>query len=316
MKLKLLFITIALFVVCGGYGQLLQWNTFANAGTETTEPSVFNDANISSADLTFGVGVTAAANGNRFGGSGWFNTGNTAGGSTLSESISGNDYIQFIVTPNSGYSFTPTSFVFTWDRSGTGPSNAALRSSVDGYASDLGSVTGMDEAITSNTITISGLTNITTATTFRIYGYGAAATGGTGGFDIGSNVVNVQLNGATASTGPTTTKSGDWNDSTVWSTGSVPASTDNVTITSGHIVYTSTALTRTGVTIVNGSFQLNAGGCRLGRRRDARLHLDAGGGLSPLPRDRGDRAGRGRGAASRHRRGQRRPGGTRRLSRA
>jgi hypothetical protein len=261
MRLKLLFITVALFVVCeSSCGQLLQWNTFANGGTETTEPSVFNDANVSSADLTFGAGVTAAANGNRFGGNGWWNTGNTVAGNTITEAVTGNDYIQFVVTPNSGYSFTPTSFIFSWDRSTTGPNKVTLRSSVDGFTNDLGIVTGMTEAITLNTITITGHTNITTATTFRIYGYGATAAGGTGGFDIGSNVVNVELNGTTASIGPTSVTSGDWNTASTWSTGSVPITTDNVTISTAHIVYSSTALTRTGTTTVNGGFELRAGG--------------------------------------------------------
>jgi len=182
--------------------QLLQWNTLGNLGTETAEPSIFNDTNISASNLTLGS-VTAAANGNRFGGSGWFNTGNTTVGNTLAEAVSGNDYIQFVVTPNSGFTFTPTSFVFKWDRSNTGPSNVTLRSSVDGYASDLGSVTGMVSGgaatTTDRTITITGLTNISSATTFRIYGYGATATTGTGGFDCTTgSTVNVSLNGTTA----------------------------------------------------------------------------------------------------------------------
>src|SRR5690349_24998900 len=77
--------------------QLLQWNTFGNLGTETTEPSVANDVNIAGpVNLTLGAGVTAAANGNRFGGSNWFDTGNTVAGNTLAEAIAGNNYIQFI----------------------------------------------------------------------------------------------------------------------------------------------------------------------------------------------------------------------------
>jgi len=192
---------ILLLSAFSGKTQLLQWNTFGNAGTETTEPSAANNANISSASLTMGT-ITAAGNTNRFGGSNWFNTGNTSGGNTLAEAIAGNDYIQFIVTPNAGFSFTPTSFVFNWDRSGTGPLNVALRSSADGFTTNLGAVTGIPSGgvFASNTITISGLSGLTTATTFRIYGYGASATTGTGGFDIGTNVVNVQLNGTTAST--------------------------------------------------------------------------------------------------------------------
>ena len=46
-----------------------------------------------------------------------------------------------------------------------------------------------------NTITISGLTALSTATTFRLYGYGSSTTTGTGGFDCAITGVNVQLNG-------------------------------------------------------------------------------------------------------------------------
>ncbi len=148
MKFRLLLVALVVFVLnsSSSYGQLLQWNTFGNTGTETTEGSVANDANVAAANLTQGT-ITAAGNANRFGGSNWFNTGNTVAGNTLAEAIAGNDYIQFTVTPNSGFSFTPTSFVFTWDRSGTGPSSVTLRSSADGYASDLGSVTGIAQSV-------------------------------------------------------------------------------------------------------------------------------------------------------------------------
>lgn len=207
MKHKILFIALLVGVFSNiTNAQILQWNTFGNLGTETTEPSVFNDPNISATNLTFGAGITVPANSNRFGGTSWFDVGNTAAGNTIPEAVAGNDYIQFIVTPNATFDFTPTSFVFNWDRSGTGPSSVALRSSVDGFAANLGFVTGIVvNAFATNTITITGLANITTATTFRIYGYGATATGGSGGFDINSNVVNVQLNGSTSSTVACTT---------------------------------------------------------------------------------------------------------------
>jgi hypothetical protein len=267
MKYKKLLLTLIVVVFCtvNSNAQLLQWNTFTNLGTETTEPSVANDVNITASNLTQGT-ITAAANGSRFGGSGWFNTGNTAGGNTLAEAVAGNDYIQFVVTPNAGFTFTPTSFVFNWDRSGSGPLNVALRSSVDGYAANLGTVTAIvASAFASNTITISGLTNISTATTFRIYGYGATATGGTGGFDIVPNVVNVQLNGTTAAAGPYSVASGDWANPATWSTNpSIPLSSDNVTITTGHTVYTTATITRNAATYVNGAFEIQDGGWATG----------------------------------------------------
>ncbi|MDQ3016780.1 MAG: hypothetical protein M3R25_08725, partial [Bacteroidota bacterium] len=179
MMLVMLFASFSMLL----NAQLLQWNTFGNLGTETSEPSVFDAVGITSANLTLGS-VTPAGNGNRFGGNDWFDTGDS-NPTTLAESVSGNDYIQFIVTPDAGYSFSPTALVFSWDRSGTGPTSVTLRSSVDGYAANLGSVTGMAEAITTgNTITISGLTNLITATTFRLYGYEATGTSGSGGFDV------------------------------------------------------------------------------------------------------------------------------------
>ena len=206
MKFRLLLVALVVFVLnsSSSYGQLLQWNTFGNTGTETTEPSVANDANVAPANLTFGAGVSAVGNANRFGGNNWFDTGDT-NPTLLAESITGNDYIEFTVTPNSGFSFTPTSFVFNWDKSGTGPQNVALRSSVDGYTTNLGVVVPTAGITIANTITISGLTNITTATTFRLYGYGGTGATGTGGFDqsgTAPGVVNVVLNGTTTSTGP------------------------------------------------------------------------------------------------------------------
>jgi hypothetical protein len=188
MKIKILL--LLLFFTLSSYCQLLQWNTFGNTGTEITETSVANNVNIASASLNFtGSSVVSAGNANRFGGNNWaIGALNTA------------NYIQFTVTPNSGFSFTPTSLVFSWDRSATGPSNVTLRSSVDGYVSNLGSLAVAASLNTGYTITISGLTNITTATTFRLYGFGATGITGTGGFDCSSSTNNVILNGTTATT--------------------------------------------------------------------------------------------------------------------
>ncbi len=180
---------------------LLGWNTAGNLGTETTEASTTNLGGINAASLTLGSGVTAAANGNRFGGSGWFNTGDSSP-STIANAISGDDFIQFIVSPTAGNQFTATSFDFIWDRSGTGPSSVALFSSVDSFTNSLGTLTGLTSGGASTTtlrsISISGISDISTSTTFRLYGFGATATGGTGGFDTatGSTVNNVILNGS------------------------------------------------------------------------------------------------------------------------
>ncbi|MBK8302638.1 MAG: InlB B-repeat-containing protein [Chloracidobacterium sp.] len=230
-------------------GELLQWNTFGNAGTETTEPSILNDANIAATNLTQGT-ITAAGNANRFGGSNWWNTGNSAS-NTIAEAVAGNDYIQFVVTPNAGFSFTPTSFVFNWDKSGTGPQNVALRSSADGFASNLGTVAPTASIATANTITISGLNNLTTATTFRLYGYGATATTGTGGFDIGTNVPNVTLFGTTAAVAVDHTVTFDANGGTGSMSPQVASTATNLT---------SNGFTRTGYTFAGWNTLAGGGG--------------------------------------------------------
>jgi hypothetical protein len=193
----------ALLAASNANATLVEWNTAGNTGTETTEPSVITDVNIvGPINLTLGAGVTAAANGNRFGGSNWFDAGD-AQPPTLANSIAGNDYIEFIVAPAMGFVFTPTSFAFTWDRSNTGPDSVTLRSSADSFATDIGSISNM-ASMSANSITITGLTNLSSATTFRLYGYdvgsGTAGTSGTAGFDTApsSTVSNVVLDGFTA----------------------------------------------------------------------------------------------------------------------
>jgi hypothetical protein len=194
-----LIVTLSLSDTNSNAATLLQWKTFFNTGTEATELSVFNDSNLTPSTLTLS-GVTPAGNANRFGGSNWFDTGDTttAPGTTLAESISGADYIQFVVTPNALSSYDITEFIFRWDRSNSGPSAVALRSSVDGFDANLGSIIDLPASQSTNqTITVSGLTGLTTATTFRLYGFNATATAGTGGFDTSTDAVNVQLNGLT-----------------------------------------------------------------------------------------------------------------------
>ena len=172
---------------------LLQWNTFGNVGTETTQTTSSFGTNMTASTLNYsGSTVVPAANSNRFGGT-WGTVAN----------VTSDKYIQFTATPATGYMFTPTSFTFIWDYSGTGPKSVALRSSVDGFASDLGTLTFASTSTSIfRTINITGLTGLTGAITFRIYGYGS--TGGTGGFDCASSQNNVVLNGYTEAAPPPT----------------------------------------------------------------------------------------------------------------
>lgn len=182
---------------------LLQWNTFGNTGTETNEPSVYNDPNLSNSALTLGAGINPAANTNRLGGNSW--------ATSLANAIAGNDYIEFTVAPINSCSVTTTAFIFNFQTSNAVFTTVTLRSSLDAFTTDIGSQ-AVTTTITQYTINISGITNNSSPITFRLYGYGTSVAGTTtGGFDISSNVINVQLMGTTSCspscTLPTTTLS-------------------------------------------------------------------------------------------------------------
>ncbi len=153
---------------------------YATSGLSgTTAPTAVSPSNVA-ANVTFsnlsrGTGLTAVATTNAFNSSSW----QTA--STLT--IAGNtDYYEFTVTPNAGYQFSASELRVGLQRSGTGPSQAELRSSLDSYASTIGSAITVSASLTTSTIdlsSISGLQNQNSAVTFRIYGYSASNTAGT-----------------------------------------------------------------------------------------------------------------------------------------
>ena len=197
--------TIALAVGAQAQTPLLQFNTFGNAGTETSEPSVFNDPSVTASTLTLGAGINPVANSNRLGGNNYFDSGDTSP-TDLADAIADNEYFELVLTPAGGSSVTPTSLVFGFDRSGTGPNTLTIRSSADSFATNLGTSGTLPASVsTNNLIAITGVSNLTTPTTFRIYAYGATGTTGTGGFDTTTNAVNISLNaGAVPAPEPST----------------------------------------------------------------------------------------------------------------
>jgi hypothetical protein len=96
-----------------------------------------------------------------------------------------NAYFEFTITPNPGKKVDFVSFVYAGQVSLFGPTSFAFRSSVDGFIASIGTVTA-----TGSTVSLSGAAfqNITTAITFRIYGWGAVL--GTGTFSINDFTFN------------------------------------------------------------------------------------------------------------------------------
>jgi hypothetical protein len=174
MKKSLLILVFAIGVSYWGWGQILTFEFSALAGSEVSALSNSNDVNLTSSTITRGAGLIAAANAQRFNATDWAL-------SSIANAVSGNDYMEFTITPNSGYQFTVSSVVVQWQRSSTGNTAIALRSSIDSYAADLDAVKNVVDNTSTQTFTWTfSQANSSTPVTYRFYSY-AEATGGTGG---------------------------------------------------------------------------------------------------------------------------------------
>src|SRR5690606_36270080 len=131
-KYSLVFVAFLRFVL-SGFGQILTFEFSGLAGSEVSANSNFNNENLSSSTITRGSGLSASNNGGRFNATNW------ATGS-IANAVSGDDYMEFTISPNATYQFSVSSFEIHLQRSGTGPRAITLRSSIDSYSSDLDAI--------------------------------------------------------------------------------------------------------------------------------------------------------------------------------
>ena len=123
------------------------------------------DTNVTVGGIARGSGIVSANANNRYNASGW-----------NSASFDSSDYFEFTITPKPSFEIDFTNFVYTGQASGSGATSFAFRSSVDSFASNLGTPTAGGTTISLSAISFQ---NVTSATTFRLYGWAASAAGGT-----------------------------------------------------------------------------------------------------------------------------------------
>jgi hypothetical protein len=184
--MKTTFFGLSLILAGASICQGALLTTFSFTGANGDESSFAADsqpANAVVSTMTRGTGITPSANGDHFSASSW----------TTSSSRDLNDYYEFTVTPNSGFLLTLTRLELDERRSSTGIANWAIYSSLDLYGTSLATFTvpdntaiRTDEGVNLGT-SFSGLTS---AVTFRIYGYTAEMASGTWFID------NVDLSGS------------------------------------------------------------------------------------------------------------------------
>ena len=251
--LKSFFTVFLMLCSLGVWGQILTFDFTGISGNEITVNSNFNNTNLLNSNVSRGVGLTASTNGDRFNSSSWAI-------SSIANAFLGNNYVEFTITPKSGFQFSVASIVVQWQRSGTGNTEIALRSSVDSYASNLDAVKAVNDNTSTQTFTYTfSQADSSNAITYRLYSYAEANTGTGGpGDGIGNDII---VNGTVTATGKTSNCAVcDWNNANAWLPTGVPSASDVVTIRPSDIIYNTNAnLLRSAATNVNGSFQIQEG---------------------------------------------------------
>ena len=176
--------------------QILTFEFAGLTGSEATANSNTNNAGLSSSTILRGIGLSAAANADRFNATSWALT-------SIENAVSGDDYMEFTITPTAGNQFSVSSISIQLQRSSTGPSALALRYSLDGYATNLDGEKPVSDNTSTQTFSFTfNQSNSTTAVTYRLYAY-AESTSGSGGPGDGTGN-DIIVNGLVSSTGAPT----------------------------------------------------------------------------------------------------------------
>jgi len=193
--MKKIYVLLAmLFMVNMAFSQLLTFEFSALAGNEVTANSNTNATGVLSSVISRGTGVAAGNNAGRFNSNGW---------TTSAVIIDPDDYVEFTITPDAGYTLDITDIEVLHQRSATGPLSFVMRTSLDAYAADATNVfVGGDVTSTQTaTFTFISAINTSSAVTIRLYAYSAEAAGGTWGPGDGTGN-DIVVNGTANAAGP------------------------------------------------------------------------------------------------------------------
>ncbi len=180
-------------------GPILAWQfgSPASVGSEVSYSATTIHSNLNTSTLTRGSGISATALGRAFSANSWRDA-----SATKANAIADNEYFQYTVHSNSGYSVSLSSLDVRLRRSGTTSPNAYIwQYSKDGINFfDIGtdiSFTSIADGVDQSTIdlsVISELQNVpaTTTITFRLYAWGGTNAGST--FAIGRYGAGITTN--------------------------------------------------------------------------------------------------------------------------
>jgi hypothetical protein len=197
---------------------LASWATTFVWDCSAVTPTSGSDANIVSAAFSATQGnnlgtttliTTSSASSGYTGASGTYNFGAACKSGALSTATS--TYFEVTVTPATGYAITLSSLSFGERSTSTGPQALTVYSSIDSYATAIGSATAGNAGTWAlKTISFSGssLTGAAgAAVTLRIYGSGVVGSPSSGTANWRIDDVNLMVTAAGAATAPSVTSS-------------------------------------------------------------------------------------------------------------
>ncbi|MBG9377236.1 hypothetical protein I5907_13425 [Panacibacter sp. DH6] len=262
-------VLLALFVVNFQtlYSQIWS-NPITGSNPNTVNPYTAGDnvvANLSVSGIGRSAGIAGANANNRYNANNW-GTGT---------SIDLTKYFSFTLTPSAGYEMGLNDLIINLQTSSTGPLSFSLRSSLDGYTTDIGTFTNAGGSTTNFSIDLTAtlFQDLTAPVSFRLYGWNASGTTG------GCSINDFEFNGYVVPVGTITLNtyyfrsksSGNWSDAASWeaSANNIIYSTSKrvpdenaagVFIENGHTITINTAAKSSNLVINNGgvlNHQLN-----------------------------------------------------------
>lgn len=214
--MKTSFRTLLLVGLVGASSALAQvtigWNfTDLNGTFDTGTPLNFS---ISALTIGNSFGTVAApfsstspssGAGAYTGNSGTGNVGNAQRTGALATGASGSGYLEFTVTPFSGYQITLSDFDFGVRSTATAAQAYSLRSNSDSFGSDIvtGTIANNSQWAFKNNSFSSTVFSVDQAVTFRLFGYNGTGSPGSGTINSRFDDISVTL-GATAIPEPST----------------------------------------------------------------------------------------------------------------
>ena len=199
LPLLLFFFSCCVSLALRGQGTLGSYSTAAISGSSNSISASNVSANILFSNLSRGSGINAVSQSRQFISSGW-----------SASSIDLSDYYEFTISPNGCYVFTTSSVRFNLlssksnGKNSGGPTKITLRSSYDGYTSNIGSQNiSADDKVYPFTFKVPSVyQNSTNAITFRLYGFGAENGNGELAILDGYNLpYGIEIDGSTSSSG-------------------------------------------------------------------------------------------------------------------